>query len=55
MVKDAKGNKYALKRTKKVSKVLSREVEILEEVKNLPFCIHLHECFYTYNQKKQLI
>lgn len=45
----------AIKRIEKVGKMLSREFEILTELKNCKHCVRLIDCFYTKNMKEKLI
>lgn len=49
---DQNNKKYAIKRIIKVGKQLSREVEILQEIKNCKFCVKMIECFYTETENK---
>lgn len=44
---DNEKKKFAIKRTKKKSNVLSRELEILKETENCKHCVKMIECFYT--------
>ena len=54
MALDQQDNKFAIKRTKKKSNVLSREIEILKEIKDCKHCVKMIECFYTF-ENQQLI
>jgi glycogen synthase kinase 3 beta len=47
--------KVAIKRIEKVGKQLSREYEILNEVKGSSHCVHLIDCFYTKSKNDKLI
>lgn len=49
---DKNGKKYAIKRIIKVGRQLSREVEILQDIKNCPYCVKMIECFYTETENK---
>ena len=47
--------KVAMKRIEKVGKQLSREYEILTELKDCSHCVKLLDCFYTKNNKDKLV
>lgn len=47
--------RVAIKRIEKVGKQLSREYEILNELKNVPHCVSLLDCFYTKSKKDKLV
>ena len=49
------GERVAIKRIEKVGKQLSREYEILNELKNVPHCVSLIDCFYTKSKKNKLV
>ena len=52
---DQNGKKYAIKRLRKNSKNLSREIEILQSLKNSIHTVQLVECFYSENNKNSII
>ena len=47
--------KVAIKRIEKVGKQLSREFEILNEIRTSPHCVHMIECFYTKSRNDKLV
>ena len=56
LAKDKQTHQYvAIKRIEKVGKQLSREYEILIELKNCKHCVRLLNCFYTSNNSKKLV
>lgn len=56
LAKNKQNNQFvAIKRIEKVGKYLSREYEILAELKNCKHCVRLIDCFYTKNTNQKLI
>lgn len=55
LAEDQEGNKYAIKRIKKVGEQLSREVEILREIQDNPYCVKLIEIFYSKTGHNNLV
>lgn len=49
------GQTVAWKRIPKATRVLSREFEILEQIKGLPYIISYSEIFYTVNSSNQMV
>ena len=49
------GTRRAIKRIEKVGTQLSREYEVLAELKSLPHCVQLQECFFTKNEEGKLV
>lgn len=47
--------KKAIKRIEKVGTQLSREFEVLSELKDLPHCVQMQECFFTKNDEGKLV
>lgn len=47
--------KVAIKRIEKVGKQLSREFEILNEIKDSPHCVYMIDCFYTKSKNEKLV
>lgn len=47
--------KVAIKRIEKVGKQLSREFEILNEIRSFPHCVHMIDCFYTKSKNDKLV
>jgi glycogen synthase kinase 3 beta len=47
--------KVAIKRIEKVGKQLSREFEILNEIRSSPHCVHMIDCFYTKSKNDKLV
>lgn len=45
----------AIKRIQKIGNQLSREYEILLELKNTKHCVQLRDCFFTKNESKRLV
>lgn len=54
-VHTATNTKRAIKRIEKVGTQLSREFEVLSELKGLPHCVQLQECFFTKNDEGKLV
>ena len=48
-------SRVAIKRTHKVGTKLSREYEILSEIKDCPYIVKLLEVFFTTNDDKKVI
>lgn len=56
LAKNKQNNQHvAIKRIEKVGKLLSREYEILFELRTCKHCVRLIECFYTTNNKEKLV
>ena len=49
------GKKVAIKRIEKVGKQLSREYEVLKDIQSSNHCVKMLDCFYTKNEKDQLV
>lgn len=47
--------RVAIKRIEKVGKQLSREYEILNEIRGSPHCVHMLDCFYTKAKNDKLV
>lgn len=54
LAQDQNGKLYGIKRTQRASNQLSREIEILNELKDCPQCIHLLEVFYSEENDKMI-
>lgn len=54
-ISTATNEKRAIKRIEKVGMQLSREFEVLTELKGMPHCIQLQECFFTRNDEGKLV
>ena len=50
-----KNKRVAIKRIEKIGQEISREVEILQKLKESPNCIHMIDCFYTTCIKNKMI